>query len=147
MTTKTAFPRILVRNLQRATRINAVDLEKFVSRAVQACLKLRKPERTELKMLCDVFVLLISDRKMSELHRRFLNQCGPTDVLTFDHGEIFISVETAKRNARAFGSSLGEELRLYIIHGLLHLHGFDDSSDTSARIMARTQQKILRQIA
>jgi probable rRNA maturation factor len=65
-------------------------------------------------------------------------------VLTFQHGEIFISVETAKRHARAFGNSLASELRLYIVHGLLHLHGFDDQTRTGARNMHKMQEKILR---
>jgi probable rRNA maturation factor len=73
-----------------------------------------------------------------------MHQSGPTDVLTFQHGEIFISVETAKRHARGFGTSLGHELRLYLVHGLLHLHGFDDQTETSARKMERKQARILR---
>ena len=68
--------------------------------------------------------MLISDRRICQLHRQFLGQRGPTDVLTFRHGEIFISVETAKRHARAFANPLVRELQLYIVHGLLHLHGF-----------------------
>ena len=87
---------------------------------------------------------LISDRRMALLHRQFLGKTGPTDVLTFQYGEIFISVETAKRNARAFGTSLTRELRLYIVHGLLHLHGFDDQTQTGARKMEKVQEKILR---
>jgi probable rRNA maturation factor len=73
------------------------------------------------------------------MHRK-----GPTDVLTFQHGEIFISVETAKRHAHAFGSSPASELRLYIVHGLLHLHGFDDQTRTGAQKMHKMQEKILR---
>src|SRR5438477_4848848 len=92
----------------------------------------------------NVFVWLISDRRMSRLHRQFLGQMGPTDVLTFQHGEIFISVETAKRHARAFGNSLTSELCLYIAHGLLHLHGFDDRTQSAARKMKALQKKILR---
>jgi probable rRNA maturation factor len=80
---------------------------------------------------------------MSQLHRQFMHQSGPTDVLTFQHGEIFISVETARRNARSFGNSFGRELRLYIVHGLLHLHGFDDQTGAGAREMVKTQQRIL----
>ena len=80
---------------------------------------------------------------MASLHRQFLNQSGPTDVLTFQHGEIFISIETARRQARAFGNSLTRELRLYIVHGLLHLHGFDDRKRTDARKMERIQKRIL----
>ena len=56
-------------------------------------------EATQLKRLREIFVLLISDRRMARLHRQFLNKAGPTDVLTFEHGEIFISVERARDHA------------------------------------------------
>src|SRR5260370_41939035 len=92
-------------------------------------MQLRKRKRTDLRRLPNVFVWLISDGRMSRLHQEFLGETGPTDVLTFQHGEIFISVETAKRHARAFGNSLVRELQLYIVHGLLHLNGFDDRSE------------------
>ena len=91
----------------------------------------------------EIFVWLVSDRRMARLHRQFLGQTGPTDVLTFQHGEIFISVETAKRHARVFGNSLMRELQLYIVHGLLHLHGFDDRTQSGARGKKRMQEKIL----
>ena len=81
---------------------------------------------------------------MSRLHRQFLGETGPTDVLTFQHGEMFISVEMAKRQARVFGNSLVRELQLYIVHGLLHLHGFDDRTPAEAHRMRRMQEKILR---
>ncbi len=93
--------------------------------------------------LGNIFVWLISDRRMSRLHRQFLGETGPTDVLTFQHGEIFISVEMAKRHARLFGNSIMRELQLYIVHGLLHLHGFDDRTQSGARKMKKAQEKIL----
>jgi probable rRNA maturation factor len=111
---------------------------------LRRCLQLHKRKDTDLGKLRYVFVWLISDRRMTLLHRKFMHQTGPTDVLTFQHGEIFISIETAERHARAFGSSLASELRLYIIHGLLHLHGFDDRTQAEARKMERIQKKILR---
>ena len=80
---------------------------------------------------------------MTSLHRQFRNQTGPTDVLTFQHGEIFISVETARKHARTFGNPLPRELRLYIVHGLLHLHGFDDRKRADARKMEEVQKLIL----
>lgn len=83
---------------------------------------------------------------MSEFHWQFLRQRGPTDVLTFEHGEIFISVAAAKRYARVFGNSLGRELRLYVTHGLLHLHGFNDRTERDAREMEATQNRILRRL-
>ena len=122
------LPCISVRNLQRKIGVNVGELESFADSAVQRCLRLRKRKRSDLRKLREVFVWLISDRRIAVLHRQFLGQLGPTDVLTFQHGEIFISVETARRHARAFGNSLTRELELYIIHGLLHLHGFDDQT-------------------
>ena len=140
-------PKFRVRNLQRTVRVNTVDLEEFGAKALRMCLQLRKNEATDLAKLRELFVLLVSDRRMTALHRRFLHKPGPTDVLTFEHGEIFLSVETARRNARIFGNSLTRELRLYIVHGLLHLHGFEDRTEADARKMETTQERILRQVA
>ena len=131
-------------NLQRKISVNVAELEKFAGNAVQNSLQLRQRKRTDLRKLREIFVWFISDRRMALLHRKFLGQSGPTDVLTFQHGEIFISVETARRHARAFGNSLLRELKLYIVHGLLHLHGFDDQTPGEARRMKTAQEKILR---
>ena len=151
-------PRISVRNLQRKIRINVGELENFAAMAVQRCVQLRKQKRTDLRSLPEVFIWLISDRRMALLHRQFLGKTGPTDVLTFQHGEIFVSVETARRHARVFGEEdarrgrrvhgernpLTLELKLYIVHGLLHLHGFEDRTQAEARKMKTAQEKILR---
>ena len=141
---KSASPGISVRNLQRKIPVNVVALQKFAVKAVQHCLQLQKQKRTDLPDLREISVWLVSDRRMARLHQQFLGQTGTTDVLTFQHGEVFISVETARRHARRFGNSLVRELHLYIIHGLLHLHGFDDRTQSGARRMNRAQEKILR---
>jgi probable rRNA maturation factor len=135
--------RISVRNLQRKIPVNAAELEKFAVKALRHCVQLRKERPTDLTKLREIFVWLISDRRMSRLHRQFLGKSGLTDVLTFQHGEIFISVAAAKRHARAFGNSLTRELQLYIVHGLLHLNGFDDRTQPGARRMEKMQAKIL----
>jgi probable rRNA maturation factor len=137
-------PRISVRNIQRKISVNIAELERFAANALQHCLQLRNGKRSDLRQSRDLFVWLISDRRMALLHRKFLGLLGPTDVLTFQHGEIFISVETARRNARVFGNSLVRELKLYIVHGLLHLHGFEDETSAEARRMKTAQEKILR---
>jgi probable rRNA maturation factor len=136
-------PRISVRNLQRKIPVNVAELQKFALKVIPRCLQLRSRKRTDLTKLRVISVWLISDRRMSRLHRQFLGQKGPTDVLTFQHGEIFISVEMAKRNARAFGNSLPRELQLYLVHGLLHLHGFHDRTQPGARRMEKIQENIL----
>jgi probable rRNA maturation factor len=64
-------------------------------------------------------------------------------VITFQHGEIFVSTETARRQARHFGTSREHELRLYIAHGLLHLRGFDDKTAAGAREMKCVQEKLV----
>jgi probable rRNA maturation factor len=140
---KSTIPKISVRNLQRKVPVNVVDLEKFAGKAVKPCLRSRKNSDTDLTQLHEVSVLIVSDRKMAGLHRHFMNEAGPTDVITFQHGEIFISADTALRNARRFGNSFADELRLYIVHGLLHLHGFDDRDKAGARKMETIQRKIL----
>ena len=137
-------PEVTVHNLQRKISVNVAELEKFTGDALQHSLQLQKGKQTDLRTSGEVSVWLISDRRMALLHRKFLGQSGPTDVLTFQHGEIFISVDTARRHARAFGNSLIRELKLYIVHGLLHLHGFEDQTPAEARKMKTAQEKILR---
>jgi probable rRNA maturation factor len=138
------WPCVTVHNLQRKISVNVAQLEKFAGNAVQHSLQLHQRQRTDLRKLSEIFIWLISDRRMALLHRQFLGQSGSTDVLTFQHGEIFISVDTARRHARAFENSLLRELKLYIVHGLLHLHGFDDRTPAEVRKMKKAQEKILR---
>jgi probable rRNA maturation factor len=137
-------PKITVQNLQRRISVNVAELEKFAGHAVQNSLQLHQGQRTDLRKLGKISVWLISDRRMALLHRKFLGQSGPTDVMTFQHGEIFISVETARRHARTFGNSLLRELKLYIAHGLLHLHAFDDQTPSEMHKMKAAQERILR---
>ncbi len=138
-----AIPKIAVRNLQRKVPLNIAELNKFAAKAIQVCLCLPRKEKTNLRQLREISVLIVSDRKIASLHRQFMNELGATDVITFQHGEIFISAESARRNARRFGNAVACELRLYVVHGLLHLHGFDDRDTTSARRMHVVQRKIL----
>ena len=137
-------PEIVLRNLQRKISVNVAELEEFTGNAMQHSLQLHPRKRTDLRKLNEIFIWLVSDRRMALLHRKFLGQSGPTDVLTFQHGEIFISVDTARRHAHAFQSSLLRELKLYIAHGLLHLHGFDDETPSESHKMKAAQEKILR---
>jgi probable rRNA maturation factor len=138
-----AVPKVTVRSLQRTVRVDVVDLERFAAKAVRFCLRIRRNKATELTTLRQVFVWLVSNRRMASLHRQFLGRRGPTDVLTFAHGEIFISAELARQQARRFGNSLGREIRFYVVHGLLHLHGFDDQSPSGARKMNEMQERIV----
>jgi probable rRNA maturation factor len=143
MARNTSVPKIVVRNLQRKTPVNIHALEKFAAKAVKLCLRLPKKRPTDLAKLPEVSILMVSDRRMASLHRQFLKEPGPTDVITFQHGEIFISAETAHLHARRFGNTFARELRLYIVHGLLHLNGYDDRDKAGARRMRAVQERIL----
>jgi probable rRNA maturation factor len=143
---RTAVPQITVRNLQRAVLIDVGSLQEFARCALRLCLRIRRSRRTDLMRLGEISVLIISDRRMAALHRKFRRQSGPTDVLTFQHGEIFVGAETARRHARRFRNSLVNELGLYIVHGLLHLHGFDDENERDAQRMRTVQERILKAI-
>lgn len=129
---------ITLRNLQRSQQIDLPRLRKFAEKTFALCRKKLPNELSER-----VAVMFVSDRRMAELHQRFMQIAGPTDVLTFQHGEIFISVETAARNARSYRVSLEKELQLYVVHGLLHLCGFDDTTPAAARRMEKAQSRLV----
>lgn len=135
-------PKISVHNRQRKLAISRDELERFAERALSLCLRERS-RGPSLTSLNEVQVLLISDRRISEIHHRYMEIKGPTDVITFQHGEIFISVETALRQAQAYRTTLGHELNLYLVHGLLHLQGFDDRSPAERRRINLVQKKIV----
>src|SRR5438045_3149461 len=99
---RSGTPNIRVRNLQRRVRIDLPSLQLFAECALAAVVGYPARNKTQLGKLAQIWVLLISDRRMTGLHRRFLNQRGATDVITFDHGEIFISLDTARKQARVF---------------------------------------------
>jgi probable rRNA maturation factor len=137
-------PPLLLRfhNAQRSVRVNAVELERFAYIAL-ALAWARRRARSEIESVRVVSIILVSDRRMVDLHARYRGVLGSTDVLTFQHGEIVISVETARRNARAFGTGTKCEIYLYILHGLLHLCGFDDTTEPKRKRMAKVQTSLL----
>jgi len=106
---------------------------------------LRHPGRegAPLPALEEVEVTFVSDATIAKVHRDFMEIPGATDVITFAHGEIVISAQTAMENAREYGRPFGEELARYIVHGLLHLHGYEDDTAPRARRMHRVQEQIL----
>lgn len=102
---------------------------------------------------------LLGDRQMAELNESFLGHEGPTDVITFDYaggegdggggvlvGEICIGVEEAVRQARRFRTDWCHEVARYMIHGILHLRGYDDMSPESRRRMKLEEDRLLRRL-
>ena len=101
------------------------------------------PHDSVMDELEEVEVSFITDAEISEAHARFLDDPTPTDVITFQHGEILISTETALRQAAENGNDAQRECALYIIHGLLHLNGHEDHDAGEAAAMHAVQEKIL----
>ncbi|MFZ4484082.1 MAG: rRNA maturation RNase YbeY [Chthoniobacterales bacterium] len=97
-----------------------------------------------LRGLSEISVVLISDRRIAALHGEFMNDPTTTDVITFLHGEIVVSAETARREARERGLPLPQEIARYVVHGLLHLAGWTDADAGAAAEMRLMQEKILR---
>ena len=99
----------------------------------------------------DVDVALVSDRRLSAIHERFLGDPSPTDVISFDlgeddgspAGEIYVSVDRARAVARERGVAVGRELQLYLVHGALHLCGYDDRSSRDRRRMRDAEATVL----
>ena len=135
-------PSIEVRNLQRTVRISTRGLQRFADVASTLAWKQKRPG-AEIASVAAISVLIVSDRRMAALHKEFCGLAGPTDVLTFQHGEMVISAETAARQARIFHTSLATEVQLYLLHGLLHLAGFDDVTTQQQKRMQRLQNKLL----
>jgi probable rRNA maturation factor len=97
-----------------------------------------------------VDVLLTGDAEMRRLNRRFRRKDRTTDVLSFPDGadgrggDIAISAATAARNARRLGHTPAQEIKALILHGLLHLAGYDHASDHGQ--MARREARLRRQL-
>ena len=135
-------PAIQVRNAQRSIKIRLLQLQLFAEIACALAWN-HKRLRSGLASIPMIVIAIVNDRRMARLHQRFSGVAGPTDVLTFHHGEIVISAETARRQARVFASTMENELRLYILHGLLHLCGFDDTSMRARVAMHQVQDQLL----
>ncbi len=135
---------ITVANRQRKVRVDLPWLRRCAALALEKCLPECGDGRFALRALAEVEVTIVSDAAIARVHRDFMELDGPTDVITFEHGEIVISAETARAHAAAYRQRLEAELALYTIHGLLHLNGFDDRTRAAAAQMRRVQGRLLQ---
>ena len=121
------------------------DLEYIKSKvhgAFQLCLRKSK-ESAPLKELNSIEISIIDDKQIAKVHGEFMSDPSPTDVITFDYGEILVSAETALSNSAEMQVSLENEILLYIIHGMLHLGGYLDGSNAEFKEMESHQEMIL----
>jgi probable rRNA maturation factor len=128
------LPATLRNRLQRSGR-------KALAEVIELC-----QGDSTLQELDEVEVNLVDDDTIAGLHLQFMAIPGPTDVITFDHGEIYLSVETAESQAREYANDFEKEIMLYIIHGLLHLAGYDDATQRQSDRMEELQSAILARV-
>jgi probable rRNA maturation factor len=132
---------VVLLDRQRARRVSAPRLTRVLRGAAAA-----------LRVSGEVAVVLTGDRAVRRLNARYRGQDKPTDVLSFPGpggevglGDIVISVETAARNARAYGRTLPQELDVLALHGFLHVLGYDHETDdgTMDRLERRLRRRLL----
>ena len=96
-------------------------------------------------------VIFCSDEYLLDINRRYLQHDYFTDIITFDlaakggavNGEIYISIDRVKENARSVGVSFNNELHRVIFHGVLHLCGLKDKKESDKKVMRREEDKLL----
>ena len=125
-----------VRNRQRAHPVNLARLRQLAGIAA-----------ADFQSLS---IVLVGDAEMARLNLRYHAVAGTTDVLSFDygdgHGELIISVAQAITQARRYRTTPSRELALYIVHGILHLQGYDDLTPSKRRPMRAAERRLLRKL-
>jgi len=97
----------------------------------------------------DLNVVFVNDKYIRALNKAYRGKDTPTDVLSFDYGpddligEVYVSVETAERQAKEHKHSLGDELIRLIVHGILHIHGYDHENDADYKKMLVVEKGVL----
>jgi probable rRNA maturation factor len=110
----------------------------------------------ELNPECEINVSFVDDEYMTELHIKWMDEPGTTDVLSFPMdmpetpgeavtlGDIVISPVVAAEQAKAQGHSIEHEIYILAVHGLLHIIGYDHADKTEEKVMFELQEKIVR---
>ena len=146
--------RVTLLNRQRARKVDARQL-RVITLALLGELHIASAE---------FGVNLVGDAEMTRVNETFLQHEGSTDVITFDHselpprrqtpdaspnlhGELFVCVDEAIRQARGFRTTWQSELVRYVVHGVLHLLGHDDHRAADRRKMKREENRLVRLMA
>jgi rRNA maturation RNase YbeY len=103
------------------------------------------------KRVGEVTYIFCSDEEILHINRQYLNHDYYTDIITFDYseadtisGDLFISLDTVKSNSETFHTDYPEELHRVMIHGVLHLCGFNDKSPEDEKLMREKENEALK---
>ena len=136
-------------NRQRVRRVDTRLLRQITSHLLDTELGVESFE---------LAIHLVGAREMAKVNWDFLQHEGSTDVITFDHsesqdgaadlhGELFICIDDAVKQAREFRTTWQSELARYVVHGVLHLRGYDDLAPAPRRRMKREENRLVRKLA
>jgi probable rRNA maturation factor len=129
---------------RRSIKVETANRQSRAVNAARLARAVRRVLKTEDAAPAVVSLAIVDDGTMHQLNRRYLDHDYPTDVLSFLlseddeeplQGEIVVSADTAAAEAERYGWSLDDELLLYVIHGALHLVGYDDHAPRDRREM------------
>ena len=105
---------------------------------------------SEKKTEGDIVLIFCSDEYLLEINKKHLNHDYYTDIITFDYcvekivsGDLYISIDRIKENAKTFNESFINELTRVVIHGVLHLCGYNDKTEADQKIMRNLENKYL----
>ncbi len=114
---------------------------KFLKTVVKTVCHFRRIKQEEIG------IIFLDDQKIQGYNLEYRGADRPTDVLAFPvdekTGELFISLESARRQAQIYRQSLKKEVSLLVIHGLLHLNGYNDTIQRDRAVMRREEARIL----
>lgn len=138
--------RINIQNLQDKITIRPKKIKELVLKSL-SLVGIKKKK-------VSINICFLDDKEIKKLNQRFLAKNIPTDVIAFNLSsnkktilaDIAISTETAIRNAKIFKTSPFYEIYLYIIHGLLHILGYDDRTKRQKKIIQRKTEYILNKL-
>ena len=118
-------------------RIIPVPISKIRFAARKALRKLQREYDQELS------IVFVGPQRMRRMNKKYLGHDYVTDVITFDYGEIIVCPGQAARNAKRYGNTVEGELVLYVIHGILHLAGYEDKTPDGLRRMRAKERELM----
>lgn len=133
-----------------AIRFSTEDIKYTIKQKRRIVHWIKEIAQSYEKTVGEISIVFVSDDYLLRINNQYLNHNYFTDIITFDYsnmnkieGDIFISIETVKSNSKEFNSSFNEEILRVIIHGILHLLGFNDKKPKEKEEMTKKENVAL----
>ncbi len=135
---------VVISNRQRRIVFDLTFIRAITAFALPRCQAAIRSRSAPLSRLRQIEATILGNHAIAKVHRAYFDNPAPTDVITFPYGEILIGAGVVGENAARFDNSPSEEAALCVIHGLLHLAGWNDQAARAAKDMARKQEQIFK---